>query len=73
MKREKTMIDEQRKADLRNRIRQLNQELTPLLAQVKQLQARISGLELDLAEVLDERFQRREFQTKKFEEVRELR
>ena len=67
------MIDEQRKTDLRNRIRQLNAELTPLLAQVKQLQARISGLELDLSQVLDERFVREQYQKPRSQDVRELR
>jgi hypothetical protein len=55
------MIDEQKKADIRSRIAALNAELTPILAKVKQLQARISGLELDLSEVLDAKFQRKEY------------
>jgi hypothetical protein len=73
MKREKTMIDEQRKSDLRNRIAELNAELTPLLAKTKQLQARISGLELDLSEVLDAKFVREQYQKPRSQDVRELR
>ena len=64
---------EERKSDLKNRIAALNAELTPALAKVHNLQERIAHLESDLAEVMDEKFKRREFQTKKFEEVRELR
>lgn len=65
-------MDEQRKQDLRQRINTLNLELTPLLARVKQLQARISGLELDLSQVLDEKFVREQYQ-KPRNEMRELR
>ena len=50
------MIDEQRKTDIKSRISQLNQELTPLLATVKQLQERIYNLELDLSEVMAGKF-----------------
>ena len=64
---------EERQSDLRSRITALNAELVPVLAKAKNLQERIAHLESDLAEVMDERFTRREFQTKKFEEVRELR
>jgi chromosome segregation ATPase len=67
------MSNEQRREDIRGRIKTLSAELEPLLARVKNIQERISHLELDLREVLDDRFQRREFQTKRFEEVRELR
>jgi hypothetical protein len=66
------MIDEQRKADIKSRLAVLNKELTPLIAKVKQLQARISGLELDLSEVLDEKFVREQYQ-KPQRDVRELR
>jgi hypothetical protein len=67
------MIDRQRKEDIKSRIQLLSDELTPLLARAESLRQRIYALQLDLAEVLDGRFQRREFQTKKFEEVREVR
>jgi len=52
------VIDEQRKTDIKSRISQLNEELTPLLARVKQLQERIYHLELDLSEVMDGKFKR---------------
>jgi chromosome segregation ATPase len=64
---------EERKSDLRDRIAALNAELTPVLAKATNLQERISNLESDLSELMDEKFRRREFQTKTFEEVRELR
>jgi chromosome segregation ATPase len=64
---------EERKSDLKNRIAALNAELTPVLATAKNLQERIAHLESDLGELMDEKFRRREFQTKTFEEVRELR
>jgi chromosome segregation ATPase len=64
---------ETRKSDLKNRITALNHELTPLLAKVKQLQARISGLELDLSQVMDEKFVREQYQRPRNESVRELR
>ncbi len=67
------MSNEVRKTDLKNRIAALNAELTPILATAKNLQERISHLEADLAEVMDEKFKRREYQTKKFQEVREVR
>jgi hypothetical protein len=51
------MID-QRKADIKQRISQLTEELTPLLARVKNLQERISHLELDLRDVMDNKFQK---------------
>jgi hypothetical protein len=57
------MIDEQGKEDIKGRILLLRDELTPLQARVKNLQERISHLELDLAEVLDDRFQRKEYRS----------
>jgi hypothetical protein len=50
--------NEQRKSDLKNRISVLSQELTPLLAKVENLRERISHLESDLADVLDEQHKR---------------
>ena len=67
------MSNEQRKEDIKSRIKILSEELSGLLPRVKSLQDRIYGLELDLRDVMDSKFQRREFQTKRFEEVRELR
>ena len=67
------MSNEQRKADIKGRIFQLTTELEPILARAESLRQRIAALQLDLSEVLDSKFQRREFQTKKFQEVRELR
>jgi chromosome segregation ATPase len=54
------MID-QRKADIKQRITTLTEELTPLLARVKNLQERISHLELDLRDVMDSKYQRKEY------------
>jgi chromosome segregation ATPase len=49
-------VNEVRKSDLKNRISALREELKPLLTNVKSLRERISYLEADLAEVLDEKF-----------------
>jgi chromosome segregation ATPase len=49
-------VNEVRRKDIRNRISALREELNPLLTKVKSLQERISHLELDLAEVMDEKF-----------------
>jgi hypothetical protein len=66
-------LNEQRKHDLKSRIRQLNQELTVHLTAVDSLRERIGVLETDLQYLLEEQFHPRQFQTKKFEEIRESR
>ena len=43
-----------RKADIKNRIAVLSEELQPLLARVDNLKERISFLESDLRDILDE-------------------
>ena len=52
-------VNEVRRNDIKNRISALREELNPLLTKVKSLQERISHLELDLAQLLDERFDRK--------------
>jgi hypothetical protein len=54
------MSNEQRKADIKARISQLTTELEPILAKAESLRHRIAALQLDLSEVLDNRFQRKE-------------
>lgn len=52
---------EQRKEDLRSRIKALNEELMPLLARVQQLRERIAVLEDDRSAVLEEQNRRKEY------------
>jgi len=52
---------EQRKEDLKSRIKTLNEELMPLLARVKQLRDRIGILEDDRRDVLDKQNSRKEY------------
>jgi predicted nuclease with TOPRIM domain len=65
--------DNERKKDLKYRISALNQELTPLLAKVENLRERISHLESDLADVLDEQHIRTQYQKSRSQDVREVR
>jgi chromosome segregation ATPase len=50
---------EQRKADIKGRIAVLSEELLPLLKRVDNLKERISFLESDLRDILDEQHSKR--------------
>ena len=52
---------EQRKEDLKSRIKALNEELMPLLARVQELRDRIGILEDDRKDVLEKLSQRKEY------------
>jgi chromosome segregation ATPase len=50
--------NDQRKADIKSRIKALSEELQPLLARVENSKERIQFLESDLRDILDEQHKR---------------